>query len=272
VRTLVLVPRAEYHVHTYASHDSRMSPAEVVDRALAAGLDVVCVTDHDTIEGAVAVQAAAGTRLRVVIGCEFTCDDGSHVIGLGLRDMICERRIPSLLERLATQGAKVVLPHLFRRGSGIFRDEVRRDEGFVRMALSYADAVECFNARDGWEKNQRSQRFALERGLPVVAGSDAHVASELGRVYVEYDEERYVDGVSSRRIYFPPQRVAAEPALKRRMMELVHRSLGRVPAVDRGYRVLRSRLGRDVARWANATPSMQYELPRAAPRGHPHEG
>ncbi|ABS26822.1 PHP domain-containing protein [Anaeromyxobacter sp. Fw109-5] len=264
--------RAEYHVHTSASYDSRASPAELVERALAAGLDVVFVTDHDTIDGAVAVQAAAGRRLRVVVGCEFTCDDGSHVIGLGLRDFIAERRVPAVLERLKAQGATIVLPHLFRRGSGIFRDELRRDQDFVRMALSYADAVECFNARDGWEKNQRSQRFALERGLPVVAGSDAHAARELGRVFVEYDEEPFAESLSARRIYFPSQRAVAEAPSRRRAMELVHGSLRRFPALDRSYRALRSRLGRDRPRWANAAPCMQHDLPRATPRAAPREG
>ncbi len=257
-----VVKRAEYHVHTAASYDSRANPREILDRALEAGLDVLCVTDHDTIEGAAALHALAGGRLRVVIGCELTADDGSHVVALGLRDVVVERRLIAMLERVKLQGATVVLPHPFRRGSGVFRDEARRSPELVREVLSLADAVECFNARDSYACNRRSHRFALERGLPTVAGSDAHRPSEIGRVYVEYDEETFVHGVSPRRIFFPGQVPSVESRLRTRVMELYHRNERRFPpSVARTYRALRARLGRDVPR-TEGPPRLQYDLPR----------
>ena len=47
----------DLHTHTTAS-DGRLPPAELVARARAAGVTVLSVTDHDTVAGADAAEAA----------------------------------------------------------------------------------------------------------------------------------------------------------------------------------------------------------------------
>ncbi|MFI6844715.1 PHP domain-containing protein [Kitasatospora sp. NBC_00085] len=69
--------RIDLHAHSNAS-DGTDSPAELVAAAVAAGLDVVALTDHDTVgghaEAAEAVHALpAGTRLTLVPGAELSC-------------------------------------------------------------------------------------------------------------------------------------------------------------------------------------------------------
>ncbi|MFI9361107.1 PHP domain-containing protein [Kitasatospora sp. NPDC053057] len=69
--------RIDLHAHSNAS-DGTDSPAELVAAAVAAGLDVVALTDHDTVAGhaeaADAVHALPdGTRLTVVPGAELSC-------------------------------------------------------------------------------------------------------------------------------------------------------------------------------------------------------
>ena len=49
--------RADLHVHSSAS-DGTDPPAEVVRRAAQAGLDVVALTDHDTVAGQAEARAA----------------------------------------------------------------------------------------------------------------------------------------------------------------------------------------------------------------------
>ncbi len=252
--------RADYHFHTRFSYDSRTSLAEVLERAAASRLECLCVTDHDTIAGAEKLAAMARAPLRVVVGCEFTCDDGSHVIGLGLADMIREARPLALMERIKLQGGLVLLPHLFRRGSGIFRNELRRGDAFVRDALALADLAECFNGRDTYENNERSRRFVAERGLRAVAGSDAHRPQRIGSVFVEYDGPRFVHGVSPRRVFFPPQRPVREHPLKRGAMELYHRHERRLPSIVRAaYRAARGAMRRDQASF-ESPPQLQYQL------------
>ncbi|MFB7949704.1 PHP domain-containing protein [Kitasatospora phosalacinea] len=65
--------RIDLHAHSNAS-DGTDSPAELVANAVAAGLDVVALTDHDTVAGyGAAAAAVAGTGLVLVPGAELSC-------------------------------------------------------------------------------------------------------------------------------------------------------------------------------------------------------
>jgi 3',5'-nucleoside bisphosphate phosphatase len=74
----------DLHIHTTAS-DGRLTPAELVERAAAAGLQTIAVTDHDTIASLADVKAAAEQKgIRVVSGIEVTAiDHGRDVHMLG---------------------------------------------------------------------------------------------------------------------------------------------------------------------------------------------
>ena len=55
--------------------------------------------------------------------------------------------------------------------------------------LPYVDALEVFNARClAGGINHRAREFAEERGLPMIAGSDAHSLVELGLGSVSLQE------------------------------------------------------------------------------------
>jgi predicted metal-dependent phosphoesterase TrpH len=74
--------RADLHVHSNAS-DGTDPPAEVMRRAARAGLDVVALTDHDTVAGHAEAAAAAGPLyppLALLPGMELSCRlDGRSV-------------------------------------------------------------------------------------------------------------------------------------------------------------------------------------------------
>jgi predicted metal-dependent phosphoesterase TrpH len=74
--------RVDLHIHTNAS-DGSLSPADLVQSARAGGLDVIAVTDHDTIAGVPAAIAAAASELRVVPAIEISTQlDGElHMLG-----------------------------------------------------------------------------------------------------------------------------------------------------------------------------------------------
>jgi predicted metal-dependent phosphoesterase TrpH len=63
--------RADLHVHSSAS-DGTDPPAEVMRRAARAGLDVVALTDHDTVAGHPEARAAAGP-VTLLPGMELSC-------------------------------------------------------------------------------------------------------------------------------------------------------------------------------------------------------
>ena len=65
---------ADLHVHTALSPCAaeEMTPPAIVARALAEGLEMIAVCDHNSAANAAAVQAAAGARLTVLAGMEVT--------------------------------------------------------------------------------------------------------------------------------------------------------------------------------------------------------
>jgi predicted metal-dependent phosphoesterase TrpH len=85
--------RIDLHVHSSAS-DGTDPPAEVARRAAAAGLDVVALTDHDTMAGIAPAAAALPPGLTLVPGLELSClNDGRSMHLLGY---LCDPRDPAL--------------------------------------------------------------------------------------------------------------------------------------------------------------------------------
>jgi len=77
--------RIDLHAHSTAS-DGTLRPAQVVEAAVEAGLDVVALTDHDTTSGWAEAQAALPAGLTLIRGAELSCRwyNGSDSIGLHL--------------------------------------------------------------------------------------------------------------------------------------------------------------------------------------------
>jgi predicted metal-dependent phosphoesterase TrpH len=75
----------DLHTHTNCS-DGTDSPAQLVNKALAEGLSVLAITDHDTTSGWNAAQQALRSDLSLVLGAEISCltNDGISVHMLGL--------------------------------------------------------------------------------------------------------------------------------------------------------------------------------------------
>jgi hypothetical protein len=79
--------KIDLHSHTTCS-DGRDAPAELVRKARAAGIDVLAVTDHDTLDGiAPALREGKKIDLRIVPGVEMSSQfEGRdvHVLGIGV--------------------------------------------------------------------------------------------------------------------------------------------------------------------------------------------
>jgi len=79
------VAKVDLHIHSTAS-DGRLSPAEIVRKAVEGGLAVIAISDHDTIDGITLAQAAAKDFpwLIFIPGVELSTDypEGEvHVLG-----------------------------------------------------------------------------------------------------------------------------------------------------------------------------------------------
>ena len=175
--------KVDMHTHSEYSPDSRTRLASQAAAIKAAGLDVVCATDHNTIEGALRLRELAD-GFRVIVGEEVSSRDG-EIIGLFLdkpvpRGLSAEETIA----RIRDQGGLVSVPHPFSRNR---RFHLRRS--VLERVWKDIDCIEVFNAREAFTRdNVRAAAFAREKGLPGAVGSDAHRASEIGRAWVEVEE------------------------------------------------------------------------------------
>ena len=106
--------RIDLHTHSTAS-DGTDTPAELVANAAAAGLDVVALTDHDTVGGHAAAVAALPEGLTLVTGAELSCS----IDGIGLH----------MLAYLFDPAE----PELARERELVRDDRVPRAQAMVRM-------------------------------------------------------------------------------------------------------------------------------------------
>jgi predicted metal-dependent phosphoesterase TrpH len=170
--------RIDAHVHTRHSFDSSAPVGAVLDRAAAAGLDALAITDHDAVDGA--LDAAARARaddlgLVVLPGVEVSTADG-HLLAIGVeRRPAPGRPLAATAAAVRALGGVAVVPHPFQRS----RHGARRR----RVDLA-ADGVETYNAHllTGL-RNGQAAAFAREHGLPRFGGSDAHRPAQVGDGY-----------------------------------------------------------------------------------------
>ncbi|MDH3734533.1 MAG: PHP domain-containing protein [Gemmatimonadota bacterium] len=172
--------RVDLHSHTSYSHDGHTPPRALVERARERRLDRIAVTDHGTIEGALLARDIDPDL--VIVGEEIRCRCRTELIGLFLKERIPQRlSLTETVERIRDQGGVVYAPHPYAYA--------RRALWRANRALRVADVVEGINARAFlpiW--NHAAIKASERRGLPVVAGSDAHFAFEIGRAYAEMPE------------------------------------------------------------------------------------
>jgi len=174
----VSLVRVDCHLHTVASGDAVTTLEQLAERARQAGLDVVCITDHNEISAAV---AARDLGVRIVVGEEIRTPDGD-MIGLFLTERVpYVLPVAEVVARIRAQGGLVYAPHPF--------DQDRSSLGRVLPELCAAgavDIVEVFNAKTATrEPNERAAALATAYALPGGAGSDAHDPPGIGAAYLE---------------------------------------------------------------------------------------
>lgn len=171
--------KVDLHVHTYHSLDSLATPDDIQRWARRRDIDVVAITDHDTIAAALAMRRR--WPASVIVGEEIATEQG-EIIGLFLHEEIPAGLSPAETIRcIREQGGLVYVPHPMDRvrGSALALDA-------LLDVIDDVDVIETFNARVTLAADNRlADTFALSHGVARGAGSDAHQPTEVGRAYVE---------------------------------------------------------------------------------------
>lgn len=172
----------DLHCHTSASPDGSLNEKDF-KRAFDNGrLDVVAVTDHDTIEGAQQLQETFG-RDRIIVGEEISTSQG-EIIGLYLSELV--KKGMTAVETVAAikkQGGVVYIPHPFEKGrSGVTM-------AVLDQIMDDVDIIEVVNGRS-FSAKARKEAVVKSRvhNLAPAASSDAHGRIGWGRVYTVIPE------------------------------------------------------------------------------------
>ncbi len=161
--------RGLVHAHTWRSFDSILPAGAYLSLARRAGLDFVCVTDHNTLAGSLELaRRNRDPRLEIVIGAEYATER-ADILGLFLHQEVLSRRFAEVVADIHAQGGLVVLPHPYRHTKG------------DPTLYPHVDAIEVFNSRSSDAENERALADAVALGLPQLAGADTHTAWELLR-------------------------------------------------------------------------------------------
>ncbi len=180
--------RIDLHTHSHYS-DGTVAPAEVARRAAKRRVELLALTDHDSVDGVAEARAEAERQgLAFVAGIEInTIDDNVHILGLGvdpaspalaasLEEFRRRRvsRIRRIVERIAALGVAITFeeveggskrtlgrPHvadaLVRKGYVQTRQEafqrylVRGQQGYVEpMGPTAAEAIKTIREAGGF--------------------------------------------------------------------------------------------------------------------------
>lgn len=155
-------------MHTTAS-DGRLTPSDLVERCVSAGLTTIAVTDHDTVGAVDEVTALAAPRgMRVVPGVEITavdegrdvhmlayfvdCGDEAFVTFLGRQRVLREERAREIGRRLAALGVPIDMDALVAQahatpGTAIARPWLARELVRAGHVASVQEAFDRYLAQ-----------------------------------------------------------------------------------------------------------------------------
>jgi predicted metal-dependent phosphoesterase TrpH len=188
------VPLIDLHTHTRPlSHDSTLSPDDLVDAAKRAGLDGVCLTEHDFFwELEAAAELARRHAFRVFPGIEVNTEFG-HILVFGLeRFVFGMHRLADLVRLVGEAGGAMVAAHPYRRQLPFELREAgdwtsALDQTVRNKSYTHVSAIETYNGRGTMRQNEFSLEVCHRLGLPSAAGSDSHELADMGVCATEFD-------------------------------------------------------------------------------------
>jgi predicted metal-dependent phosphoesterase TrpH len=170
--------KVEFHCHTEYSKDSLTTIPQLVRAARRRGLDRLVVTDHNTIQGALAAKEFAPDL--IIVGEEIKTKRGELLAAFVTEEVPAGLLPEEAIRRLRAQGAFISVSHPFDLGRNGWELDDLDD---IRPLV---DAIEVFNSRCvNPQYNQQALKYAQDYDLAGTVGSDAHAAFEIGRAVLE---------------------------------------------------------------------------------------
>ncbi len=185
--------KLDLHVHTKRhSSCSHMTPDQMMAAAVNAGLDAVCITEHDRVwdeREARALSAAYG--IKVFRGMEVTTT-GGDVLVFGVYEPPARMLSPGDLKQWVDKSEGLcIAAHPFRGFLlfGIGSMNLSLEDAASNPTFSCVHGMEVFNGLVTTAENELAGKVADELGLIKVGGSDAHSVQAVGTCVMDFHDD-----------------------------------------------------------------------------------
>ncbi|WP_300341678.1 PHP domain-containing protein [Fusobacterium sp.] len=171
--------RLELHTHTRYSKDSMLGKIMYLIMLKLRKIDVIGITDHNTIKGGVEYkQFLEKYGIKVIVGEEIFTSKG-EIIGLFLSKQIESGLSPKeTIQKIKEQNGVVYIPHPYDEK----RYKTVLNEKYIEENIKDIDIIECHNGRNISLQYSKKQNEIAEKFKKLkMVGSDAHIFFELGR-------------------------------------------------------------------------------------------
>ena len=173
--------RVEVHTHTKYSKDSMLNKYLYLLMLKIRKINVVAITDHNTIKGGVEYKKFLEKYgVRVIVGEEIFTTKG-EIIGLFLKNEIPAGLTPKeTIDKIRKQNGIVYIPHPYDEKR--YKTVLPLNE--IEKNIKNIDIIECHNGRNILQEFSIKQEEIANRYKKLkMVGSDAHIFFELGRNY-----------------------------------------------------------------------------------------
>jgi predicted metal-dependent phosphoesterase TrpH len=193
----------DLHTHTRPlSWDSYLSPDDLIERSKQAGLDGICLSEHDYLWDPEEVAKLAKRHDYLVLpAIEINTDDG-HILVYGINKYVYGmHRSHELAHHVEAANGAMVAAHPYRRQMPWYMENERDyKEALVRAsqnpAYRYCAALEKINGRGTIKENKFSADLCDHMEMPGTAGTDSHSRSDIGRCATHFERDiRDVEGL-----------------------------------------------------------------------------
>lgn len=180
---------ADLHIHSIHSHDGTSSiPAILKHVADNTDLDIIAITDHDTVSGIrEAMHLAPRYGIEVVPGCEVSTAEG-HLLTLFITE-----RIPrglSLVEtvrRVSLLNGLCIVPHPEARGTHSLTRQAIGKALIIPGIRKTLVGIEIFNGGLVYTRSNLTTIDLSENlDLASIGNSDSHILQTLGEGSTEF--------------------------------------------------------------------------------------
>lgn len=172
--------KIDLHIHSQYSEDAHGSPNEIIKSLKMRGINGMCITDHNSVEGSLKALKTYQKDFIIIPGAEISTLDG-HVLAINIVKNIPKNlSLESTIEKIIDESGIPIIPHVFRNMSGITKKK-------LDFIIDKVKSIEVFNSCSQPKTNLKMAELAKKYNLGGTGGSDTHDPRYAGYGFTTID-------------------------------------------------------------------------------------